>query len=111
MSLVTIGLLALVAVNALNLHALSSATSGGFLIIFAVVNVAAVKLAPQTGGRRVTSGLAALLCVVALAVMVIEFLSNPATVASGVAVGAIVVLAAIIEMSYRAWQARFYRTG
>ena len=72
--IVSIGLLALVAVNALNLHALSSATSGGFLIIFAVVNVAAVKLAPQTGGRRVTSGLAALLCVVALAVMVIEFL-------------------------------------
>lgn len=110
-SLVTIGLLALVAVNALNLHALSSATSAGFLIIFAVVNVAAVKLAPQTGGSRVTSGLAALLCVVALAVMVIEFLSNPATVASGVAVGAIVVLAAIIEMAYRAWEARAYRTG
>ena len=110
-SLVTIGLLALVAVNALNLHALSSATSGGFLIIFAVVNVAAVKLAPQTGGRRFTSGLAALLCVAALAVMVIEFLSNPATVASGIAVGAIVVLAAIIEMSYRTWEAWAYRTG
>ena len=77
----------------------------------ALMSDTAVKLAPQTGGRRVTSGLAALLCVGALAVMVIEFLSNPATVASGVAVGAIVVLAAIIEMSYRAWEARDYRTG
>lgn len=105
LSLFVIGVLAVISVNALNLHALSAATSGGFLVVYAAVNIAAVKLAPQTGGGRIIPSLAALLCVLALAVMVLEFLSNPATVASGIAVGGIIAAAALIEACYRAIEA------
>ena len=101
-SLATIGVLALIAVNALGLHAISAATSGGFLVVYAAVNMAAIKLAPETGGGRIVPGLAAALCVIALAVMIIEFLSDPATVDSGIAVGAIVLIAVLIEAACRA---------
>ena len=101
-SLATVGVLALIAVNALGLHAISAATSGGFLVVYAAVNMAAIKLAPETGGGRIVPGLAAALCVIALAVMIIEFLSDPATVDSGIAVGAIVLIAVLIEAACRA---------
>ncbi len=107
-SLATIGIVALVAVNVLDLHALSAATSGGFLVVYAAVNLAAVKLAPLTGSRRWISLLAAALCVIALVIMVAEFLSHPATRQSGVAVAAIIVFAILIEGTYRAY-ARFRR--
>jgi hypothetical protein len=63
--------------------------------------MAAIKLAPETGGGRLVPGLAAALCVIALAVMIIEFLSDPATVDSGIAVGAIVLIAVLIEAACR----------
>jgi amino acid transporter len=100
-SLITIGVLALLAVNAFDLHALSAATSGGFLLVYAVVNFAAVKLAPETGNRRFVPAAAGLLCLIALAIMINEFLSDPATVHSAVAIGGIVVLAWLIEAGYR----------
>ncbi|QBR69948.1 amino acid transporter [Beijerinckiaceae bacterium] len=106
LSLLVIGILAILAVNVLNLHALSAATSGGFLIVYAAVNVAAVKLAPHTGCSRLVPLVAALLCLTALAIMVLEFLSNPATVTSGIAVGGIIIVAALIEVFYRAIEAR-----
>jgi hypothetical protein len=105
-SLVTIGILALVAVNGLDLQAISAATSGGFLIVYASVNLAAVKLAPETGARRWISAAAAVLCVVALAVMVVEFLSDPKTTESAIAVGAIIALSILIEVAYRVMAAR-----
>ena len=48
-SLAVIGLLALVAVNFVEIHALSSATSGGFLLVYAAVNLAAIRLRHETG--------------------------------------------------------------
>lgn len=101
-SLVTIGVLALFAINVLDLQSLSAATSGGFLIVFAAVNIAAIRLAPETGTRRLVPLLAAILCIVALCVMVAEFLADPATVISGAAVGFMVALAVMIESTYRA---------
>jgi amino acid transporter len=97
-SLITIGILALVAVNALDLDAILAATSGGFLLVYAAV---AVRLAPETRNRRFIPAIAALLCLAALAIMVGEFLSTPGTIRSGLAVGGIVVLAWLIEASYR----------
>ena len=47
-SLVVIGLLAFVAVNFLTIHNLSAATSGGFLVVYAAVNVAAIRLRKET---------------------------------------------------------------
>ena len=96
-SLVIIGVLALLAVNFVSIEALSSATSGGFLLVFAAVNVAAVRLAPHTGARPIIPAVAAFLCLAALAVTLWQFLATPATVVQAAAIGGIVVAALAIE--------------
>lgn len=100
-SLAVIGALALVAVNFVGIHRLSSATSGGFLIVYAAVNLAAIRLRHETGARLFMPTLALALCLIALVVMVGQFLSSPATVPSAYAVGAIVVLSLLIELAFR----------
>ena len=100
-SLATIGLLALLAVNLIGVHALSAATSGGFLVVYAIVNLANVKLARETGSRRWISILATVLCVAALAIMVFDFAQNPATRGSAWAVAAVVALALVVEVVFR----------
>jgi hypothetical protein len=107
-SLITIGILALAAVNLVSIEALSAATSGGFLLVYAAVNVAAVRLARETGANRWIAAVAALLCLAAFVIMVGQFVSDPATLASGVAVAVIVVLAlgieGIYQLSERGWR-------
>jgi hypothetical protein len=51
-----IAVLALLAVNLVDLHALSAATSGGFLLVYAIVNLANVKLARETGSQKWITG-------------------------------------------------------
>lgn len=105
-SLVIIGVLALLGVNFVSIEALSSATSGGFLMVYAAVNVAAWRLAPQTGARRFVPALAALLCVAALAITMWQFLATPGSALQAVAIGAIVVVALAIEGLSRLIEAR-----
>ena len=81
-SLVVIGALALIAVNLVNIHALSSATSGGFLVVYAAVNIAAIRLRHETGTAPWLPAFAFLLCAAALVIMVVQFLSTPETVPS-----------------------------
>jgi amino acid transporter len=100
-SLVVIGVLALAAVNFASIEAMSSATSGGFLTVYAALNIAAVRLAGETGANRFIPGVAALLCLIALAVTIWEFLRKPATVSQALAIGVILVLAVFIEGVYR----------
>lgn len=100
-SLAVVGVLALLAVNFVSIEAMSSATSGGFLLVYAAVNIAAVRLAPDTGTPRFVPGLAALLCLIALAITIWEFLADPATISQAYAIGAIVVVALAIEGIYR----------
>lgn len=100
-SLIVIGVLALLAVNFVSIEAMSSATSGGFLLVYAALNIAAVRLAPETGASRLIPGLAAFLCIVALGITIWEFLSAPTTVSQAVAIAAIVVGAMVIEWIYR----------
>lgn len=105
-SLAVIAVLALLAVNLLGLHALSAATSGGFLVVYAVVNLANAKLAKETGSQRWISFLAAALCIVALGIMVFQFAQDPATRNSAYAVVAVVLLALVVEVVFRAVQGR-----
>ena len=100
-SLIVIGALALAAVNFVSIEAMSSATSGGFLLVYAALNIAAVRLAGQSGANRFIPGLAALLCIVALAIAIWEFVSVPSTVSQAVAIAAIVVGSIVIEWVYR----------
>ncbi len=111
LSLSILGILALGAVNALSIEALSAATSGGFLLVYAAVNVAAWKLAGETAANRWLTGLAALLCVSAFVIMIGQFLSDPATLSSGVAVAAVVAIALAIEWPYQVFERKTGSTG
>lgn len=108
-SLVIIGVLALLGVNFVSIEALSSATSGGFLMVYAAVNVAAWRLAPQTGAIRIVPGCAALLCIVALVITLWQFLTTPGSALQAVAIGGIVVVALAIEGLSRIIEARARR--
>src|SRR5256885_1956529 len=72
-SMLCIGIIALIAVNCVNLHALSAATSGGFLVVYAAVNLANVKLGSETDSWRRLSLLAALMCIIALGITPYDF--------------------------------------
>ena len=100
-SLLVVGIMALLAVNFASVDAMSSATSGGFLLVYAAVNIAAVRQAPQTGTNPIIPGIAALLCVLALAITVWQFVADPATVSQAYAIGAIVIVSIAIEIIYR----------
>lgn len=105
-SLVIIGVLALLAVNLVPIAALSSATSGGFLLVYAAVNIAALRLAPQTGARRIIPALAALLCFAALAITLWQFLSTPGNAGQAAAIGAMVLIALVLEAAFRQFEQR-----
>jgi hypothetical protein len=71
--------LALVIANFVPLEAIATMGSAGFLLLFLAVNIAAVRLARETGGRAWISALAALSTAVALLVLCVEVDENPAT--------------------------------
>jgi amino acid transporter len=102
--LLLVGVLALLAVNLVPIAALSSATSGGFLLVYAAVNIAAVRLAPQTGSNRFVCAIAVALCVVALIITVWQFLASPATVSQALAILGLVVVAIAIELAFRGFE-------
>jgi amino acid transporter len=68
----TAGALSLLVANLINLQAIAMIASGGFLLVFAVTNAAAVRLAADTGGRAWISGLATVGCGAALATLLLE---------------------------------------
>jgi amino acid transporter len=71
--------LALVIANLVPLEAIATMGSAGFLLLFMAVNIAAVRLARETGGHVWISALAALSTLVALVVLCVEVDENPAT--------------------------------
>jgi hypothetical protein len=105
-SMVCIALFALAAVNALGLQALSAATSGGFLIVYAAVNFANFKLAKETNSSGWISLAAALLCIIALGIMVFQFASDPKSRQSAYAVAGVVLFSIAIELASRLPQIR-----
>ena len=60
----------LVLVNVLKLESISTAGSVGFLIIFAIVNLAGYKLSNETGGKRIVPLLGFTLCLIATIVLI-----------------------------------------
>ncbi len=105
-SMITIAVLALLAVNFLSLHALSAAASGGFLIVYTAVNFANAKLAKETGSHGWLAVVAALTCVLALGIMVFQFAADPATRNSAYVVGGIALLSIVFELMSRWYRAR-----
>jgi len=68
---------ALVISNVLNLHAMSAAASAGFLMIFALVNIANARLSRQTASKGWISKTGAAACLLALATMILQTLREP----------------------------------
>lgn len=77
--LVLFALLALLLVNCIPLSAIAALGSAGFLLIFAAVNLANLRLARETGSRRTFSALGFAACLVALAALCVQVVSDPRT--------------------------------
>ena len=110
--MVSMGVLAIGAVLAVffvSLHALSAATSGGFLIVFAAVNLVNFRLAKETKSRAWISAVATLACLAALAIMLYDFAATPATRVSAYAVGVAVLLSLIWSVGFRRAEDRITR--
>jgi L-asparagine transporter-like permease len=96
-SLISIGVLTLIAVNLIGLHFLSAAASGGFLIVYAAVNLANARLAKETKSRKWISVVAALSRIITLGIMLYQFATTPETRLSAYTVAGIVALAIVVE--------------
>lgn len=87
--------------NLIDLSAISTMASSGFLLIFAAVNAANIKLARQTGSSVILSGLALTLCVGALIAICIQVWSTPATRNHLWILAAMIGLAFAIEFGFK----------
>lgn len=103
---VTTGVTLLVA-NLFDLSSISTMGSAGFLLIFAAVNVANIRLAADTNSRRWISGLAAVACVAALGALLWHTLTTAPQQVWVLA--AMVGLSFAIEFGYRAASGRELR--
>ncbi|MBI1288895.1 MAG: amino acid permease [Flavobacteriales bacterium] len=92
----------IILVNVLKLESISTAGSVGFLIIFGTVNLVGFKLSDQIGGNKFLPILGAILCAIALAVLINQQLSDNLT---GVVVAAaIVAFCMVIEWVYKRYE-------
>ncbi|KAB5490059.1 MULTISPECIES: APC family permease [Flagellimonas] len=92
-------ILTLTLTNTLQLESISTAGSVGFLLIFAMVNYAGFKLAPQTGSNKMVPFLGFLLCGMAMIVLLQQqFSSNKMGVIVAVS---ILVFCFAIEAVYK----------
>jgi amino acid transporter len=87
--------------NGFDLSGIATMGSAGFLLIFAAVNGAALKLAPHTGGTRWLPALGVAACLGALAVLLVE--TGHKAPGNLVVLPAMVGLAVAIEAAYRRW--------
>ena len=68
--MIIIALLSIIFATLFNLDNISVAGSIGFLVIFALVNLANLKLYKETGANRLIAGFGTFLCVAAVIVLV-----------------------------------------
>jgi hypothetical protein len=91
--------LTLLVANFFDLTSISTVGSAGFLLIFAAVNVANIRLASSTGSRTWISGMGVVACVGALAALLWQTVtSSPQQLWI---LGGMVGLAFGIEVGYR----------
>ena len=97
--LLILAILTIIFATTFNLENISIAGSLGFLIIFAGVNLANVKLARYTDSNRLISFTAFLLCVISIIVLIgYNLKTNPDALASSFVV---LVLTLLFEITYR----------
>ncbi len=97
--LIILAILTIIFATTFNLENISVAGSLGFLIIFAGVNLANVKLAYYTDSNRLISLIAFIMCIVSIAVLIgYNLKTNPQSLESSVVV---LVLTLLFEIAYR----------
>jgi hypothetical protein len=106
-ALVMISGLAVLIIRFVDLHAISAAASAGFLIVFAMVNFGNAKLARMTRSSRWISLLAAVMCLGALGVMILQILGQPEHVHAVWLIAGVAILPFLYEFLYTAIVARF----
>lgn len=99
--LAVIAVLVLVIANFLDLHALSSAASTGFILVFMMVNVANARLAAETGSRRWISITGAAVCLVALLVMLFQIARVPGHRSDLVFIAGLLIFPLIYQILFR----------
>ncbi|WP_029520219.1 APC family permease [Persephonella sp. IF05-L8] len=97
--LVILAILTIIFATTFNLENISVAGSLGFLIIFAGVNLANVKLAYYTNSNRLISFIAFVLCIISIFVLIgYNLKTNPSALSSSIVV---LVLTLLFEITYR----------
>ncbi len=92
-------IITLLIANFFNLESISTSGSAGFLLIFAIVNLANYKLARQTKSVKWISLIGAVLCVTALVFLMVQQFSTNYT---GAIVGlSVIVVSYLIEFIYK----------
>lgn len=104
-TLITAGL-AMVVANLAPLEAIATMGSAGFLLIFALVNAANVRLARETGSRVWLSALAMLVTGAALVILCVEVDENPATRNHLWILIGMIASSLVIEAVYRRFRSR-----
>ena len=105
--LLVTAVLTLVVANVLDLQSISTSGSSGFLLIFALVNLAGFRLAGGVKTARIMGMLGFLLCIAALVILLREqFRSN---LGGALAATAIILASYGLEVAYK--QARRIRAG
>lgn len=90
--------LSLLLANLIDLHSIAILGSAGFLLIFAFVNAAAVRLSGEIGANRVVCVIAAIACGVALtALLANTWTENPTAL---FIFAGMLVAAVVFELSY-----------
>ncbi len=102
--LIAISVLSLIMANFANLESISTAGSGGFLIIFLAVNISALKLRRKMKINPIVPALGAALSLVALSILVFRmFEENPTDL---LILLALILCSFAIELAYRATTGR-----
>ncbi|UOY05910.1 APC family permease [Muricauda sp. SCSIO 64092] len=91
--------LTLIIANILDLESISTAGSIGFLLIFAMVNYVAFKKASDIKGKKAVALMATLLCLIALAALIVQQMESNLAGAL-IAIG-IVITSFLVEFIYK----------
>ncbi len=100
--LLVTAVLTLVVANLLNLQSISTSGSAGFLLIFALVNLANYRLADGAKARKIMGMLGFLLCTASLVILLREQYDN--NLEGALTATAIILFSYGLEVAYQAWR-------
>lgn len=103
--------LALLLVNGVSLSAIATLGSAGFLLVFAAVNLANLRLARETGASRPIAAAALAACLLALAALCRQVFGNPNTHWQAAGLVGMIAFSLATEFAYRRLSGRSIHMG